>query len=69
MRTSAHALIGDTFYLKDSPVEPFPGFKPTQPMVFAGLYPADANDHNSLRSALEKLLLTDSAVTASNETR
>jgi hypothetical protein len=69
MRSSAHALIGDTYYLKDVPVEPFPGFKPVQPMVFAGLYPADANEHNSLRSALEKLLLTDSAVTVSNETR
>lgn len=69
MRSVAHAVIGDTYHLKDQPVEPFPTFKAPQPMVFAGLYPADPNDQNALRTALEKLLLTDSAVTLSNETR
>lgn len=69
MQSVAHALIGDTFYLKDAPVDPFPGFKPHQPMVFAGLYPVDPSETVSLKSAIEKLVLTDSAVTVTPESR
>lgn len=69
MQSVAHALIGDTFYLKNKPVEPFPDFKPLQPMVYAGIYPVDPSESVSLKSAIEKLLLTDSAVTVTGESR
>ena len=42
--------------------EPLPGFKEIQPQVFAGLYPTEANQYDSLRDALEKLQLNDSSL-------
>lgn len=63
MRQSSEAIIGDTIHLKGFPVEPMSGFKPQQPMVFAGVYPVDQSQHVALRSAIDKLCLTDSAVT------
>ncbi|MCA0213598.1 MAG: translation elongation factor 4 [Proteobacteria bacterium] len=42
--------------------EPLPGFKEIQPQVFAGLYPTEANQYDSLRDALEKLKLNDSSL-------
>lgn len=63
MRNSKEAIIGDTIHLKNKSVEPLTGFKPQQPMVFAGVYPSDQSQHVSLRSAIDKLILTDSAVT------
>lgn len=69
MRSISDAEIGDTFHLKDEPVEPFPGFTRARPMVFAGIYPIDRSQQSSLRSAIEKLVLTDSAVTMTPEHR
>ncbi len=63
MRNSKEAIIGDTIHLKNKNVEPLTGFKPQQPMVFAGVYPSDQSQHVALRTAIEKLILTDSAVT------
>jgi GTP-binding protein LepA len=42
--------------------EPLPGFKEIQPQVFAGLYPTEANQYDSLRDSLEKLKLNDSSL-------
>jgi GTP-binding protein LepA len=42
--------------------EPLPGFKEIQPQVFAGLYPVEANQYDSLRDSLEKLKLNDSSL-------
>jgi GTP-binding protein LepA len=42
--------------------EALPGFKEIQPQVFAGLYPTEANQYDSLRDALEKLKLNDSSL-------
>lgn len=69
IRSAKDAHIGDTIHLKDKPVEPFPGFKPAQPMVFAGLFPMDQSLHLDMRSALERLTLNDSAVSITTESR
>jgi GTP-binding protein LepA len=54
--------IGDTLTDARSPApEPLPGFKEIKPMVFAGLYPVDADQYAELREALEKLRLNDSS--------
>jgi GTP-binding protein LepA len=54
--------IGDTLTdAKDPASEPLPGFKEIKPMVFAGLYPVDADQYAELRDALEKLRLNDSS--------
>jgi GTP-binding protein LepA len=56
------AQIGDTVTETHRPTsEPFPGFKPLKPMVFAGLYPVEGHRYQELREALEKLRLNDSA--------
>lgn len=67
MKTTKEANIGDTFYAKDKPVEPLPGFKKAKPMVFAGIYPVDNEDYPKLRDSIEKLLLTDSSITLQKE--
>eukprot|EP01132_Coremiostelium_polycephalum_P003797 gene3797-4726_t len=67
MKTSKEARVGDTFFNKDHPVEPLPGFKPAQQMVFAGVYPVDSLDFNVLRDSFEKLILTDSSISLSKE--
>src|SRR5437899_814864 len=54
--------IGDTLTDDRRPApEPLPGFKEIKPMVFAGLYPVDADMYAELRDALEKLRLNDSS--------
>ncbi|PYQ15727.1 MAG: elongation factor 4 [Acidobacteria bacterium] len=54
--------IGDTLTDDRRPApEPLPGFKEVKPMVFAGLYPVDADQYAELRDALEKLRLNDSS--------
>ncbi len=54
--------IGDTLTDEKKPAaEPLPGFKEVKPMVFAGLYPVDADQYAELRDALEKLRLNDSS--------
>lgn len=63
------AKVGDTITLEKKlpnnlgPAEKaLPGFKEIQPQVFAGLYPTEANQYDSLRDALEKLKLNDSSL-------
>jgi GTP-binding protein LepA len=57
------ANVGDTVTLADRPaVAPLPGFKEIKPQVFAGLYPVEANQYDSLREALEKLQLNDASL-------
>jgi GTP-binding protein LepA len=56
--------VGDTITLAEHPAtEPLPGYRPAQPMVFAGLYPTDSEEFPELRDALERLQLNDSALT------
>ena len=61
--------VGDTVTLADDPAdEPLPGFKAVQPMVYAGIYPADGSRYGDLRDALEKLRLNDAALSFEPET-
>ncbi|MGB8468402.1 MAG: translation elongation factor 4 [Candidatus Babeliales bacterium] len=63
MKTVKEARVGDTLYHTRQPVEPFPGFKPAKPMVFAGIFPIDNSEFEQLQTAIEKLTLNDASVT------
>jgi GTP-binding protein LepA len=64
LKSVREARVGDTFTTEArSATEPLPGYRPAKSMVFAGLYPAQATDYNLLRDALEKLHLSDAALT------
>ncbi len=57
------AKVGDTLTSADRPAsEPLPGFKEIKSQVFAGLYPVESNQYDSLREALEKLKLNDASL-------
>ena len=54
--------VGDTITGVENPAaEPLPGYRPVQPMVYSGIYPADGARYQDLRDALEKLKLNDAA--------
>ena len=55
--------VGDTLTNAERPAaEALPGYRQAKPMVFAGLYPTQSNEHAMLREALEKLQLNDAAL-------
>ncbi len=61
--------VGDTITSNLNPAsEPMHGFRKTQPMVFAGLYPSDNKDFENLHAALDKLSLNDAALVYEPET-
>ena len=61
--------VGDTVTTAvDGATEPLPGYKKVNPMVFAGMYPADGAKYPDLRDALEKLQLNDASLTFEAET-
>ncbi|EFH92554.1 translation elongation factor 4 [Finegoldia magna] len=63
------ARVGDTITDKHNPVDkPLEGYKQVTPMVYCGIYPAEGEDFNSVRDALEKLQVNDAALTFENET-
>jgi GTP-binding protein LepA len=63
LKTVRDCRVGDTITDDSAPAsEPLPGYQPAKPMVFAGLYPANAEDYELLRDALEKLQLNDAAL-------
>ncbi|MBV1776087.1 translation elongation factor 4 [Burkholderiaceae bacterium DAT-1] len=59
----ASAKVGDTITLvKPAATEALPGFKEVKSQVFAGLYPVESHDYDSLRDSLEKLKLNDASL-------
>ena len=69
IKETSQAWVGDT--IVDSKniykIAPLPGFKPSSPVVFCGLYPIDASDYDHLKESLNKLKLNDSSFTFENE--
>lgn len=63
------ANVGDTITEKNNPTkEALPGYKKVVPMVYCGIYPAEGEDFNTIRDALEKLQVNDAALTFEPET-
>ena len=64
IKTSKEVKVGDTITHISRPCEKaISGFEEVKPMVFAGLYPIDAEDYENLRASLEKLQLNDASLT------
>ena len=62
IKTVADTQVGDTITtVEGGATEPLPGYRPVQPMVFSGVYPADGAKYQDLREALEKLKLNDAS--------
>ncbi|MFP4003480.1 MAG: translation elongation factor 4 [Alphaproteobacteria bacterium] len=65
----ADTNVGDTITEEKRPCEEaLPGFKPSQPVVFCGLFPVDASDFEDLREAMARLRLNDSSFEYEMET-
>ncbi|RLC89718.1 MAG: elongation factor 4 [Chloroflexi bacterium] len=64
LKSVREARVGDTVTDARRPAAaPLPGYRPAKPMVFASLYPAEADDYANLRDALDKLQLNDASLT------
>ena len=64
IKTSKEVKVGDTITHIARPCDKaISGFEEVKPMVFAGLYPIDAEDYENLRASLEKLQLNDASLT------
>jgi GTP-binding protein LepA len=62
MKTVGDTSVGDTITDERRPAnEPLPGFKPSVPVVFCGLYPSESADFDNLRESLAKLALNDAS--------
>ena len=69
IKETSQAWVGDTIVESRNPnkLKPLPGFKPSVPVVFCGLYPLDANEYDTLKTSLGKLKLNDSSFTYESE--
>ena len=68
IKTSTEVKVGDTITHVARPcTEAIAGFEEAKPMVFAGVYPIEAEDYEDLRASLDKLQLNDAALTFSPE--
>ncbi len=69
IKTVADCRVGDTLTEDSRPcAEIYPGFKEAKPMVFAGIYPTNAEEYPKLKDALAKLSLNDASFTFQPET-
>jgi len=63
------AMVGDTITDNENPAsEMLPGYKEVTPMVYSGIFPAEGEDFNSIRDALEKLKVNDASLVFEAET-
>ena len=68
-KTVHECRVGDTITRTSQPApSPLPGYQHPKPMVFAGIYPVEADDYPELRDSLEKLQLNDASLTYQPET-
>lgn len=64
IKTSKEVKVGDTVTHVARPTDKMvAGFENVKPMVFAGIYPVDADDYEELRASIEKLQLNDASLT------
>ncbi len=64
VKNSAEVRVGDTITQVSNPCkDAIAGFEDVKPMVFAGMYPVDADEYEDLRSSIEKLQLNDASLT------
>ena len=64
IKTSREVKVGDTITHVENPSKvAISGFEDVKPMVFAGIYPVDADDYEDLRASIEKLQLNDASLT------
>ena len=64
IKTSKEVKVGDTItHVENACEKAIEGFQEVKPMVFAGVYPIDAEDFENLRASLEKLQLNDASLT------
>ncbi len=62
IKTVSDTQVGDTITGVENPAaQPLPGYRPVQPMVYSGVYPADGAKYQDMRDALEKLKLNDAS--------
>ena len=62
IKNASDCKVGDTITDDRNPtLKPFPGFKPSQPVVFCGMFPVDSDDYEHLRDSMVKLALNDSS--------
>jgi len=62
IKNVADTQVGDTITTVENPaLQPLPGYRAVQPMVYSGVYPADGAKYQDLREALEKLKLNDAS--------
>lgn len=63
IKTAREVSVGDTItHVDEACVQPIAGFEAVKPMVFAGIYPVDADDYEELRASIEKLQLNDASL-------
>ena len=64
IKTAVEVKVGDTITQVDRPcAEAIAGFSEVKPMLYAGIYPVDADDYEELRASIEKLQLNDASLT------
>ena len=62
IKSLSETKVGDTICDSNDPLEsPLPGFKPSKPVVFCGLFPVDSSEYQKLKDGLAKLKLNDSS--------
>ena len=62
IKSVSDCKVGDTITEEKNPTtQPLPGFKPSQPVVFCGMFPVDSDDYEHLRDSMVKLALNDSS--------